>query len=335
MVVVGFMVVVFGYLFWKVSKIFDDQNYESVGKRGRWQFIRYRWAYILMLPALLTIAIWAYYPLARGTLMAFQDYNIRGFSRWIGFENFAAILRDPEFWFSLWVTLKYATLYMCFGFTAPIVLAFLLTEVPQGKTVFRSIYYLPAVLSGVIVIFLWKGFYDQYGPVNQIINFVIDMLNYLPGVQLEHTYTRWLESPGWVLFFCLLPNIWVAMGPGCLIYLAALKTVPDDLYEAADIDGAGIRHKVFHVALPQIRMLIVINFVGAMVGCMKGSGELMLAMTGRGPLHALRANRVDRPADILGSFWLSAFWYSHGHGLDSGVAADWFYGDATEEAESG
>ncbi|KKK53110.1 hypothetical protein LCGC14_3098060, partial [marine sediment metagenome] len=76
---------------------------------------------------------------------------------------------------------------------------------------------------------------------------------------------------------------WVSMGPGCLIYLAALKTVPEEIYEAADIDGAGILQKVFHVAVPNIKGLIMINFIGVMVATVKGGGQFALAMTGGGP----------------------------------------------------
>src|ERR1035438_5936237 len=97
-----------------------------------------------MLPAVGTIALWAYYPLARGSVMAFQDYNVRGFVHWIGMENIATVLFDDEFWYAMWVSLKYASLFIVFGFVAPIVLAFLLTEVPRGKLLFRSVYYLPA-----------------------------------------------------------------------------------------------------------------------------------------------------------------------------------------------
>ena len=82
---------------------------------------------------------------------------------------------------------------------------------------------------------------------------------------------------------CLLPTVWAGMGPGCLIYLAALKTVPEELYDAADMDGAGIRQKIFTVSLPVIKVLIMINFIGAMIGAVRGSGGFVLAMTGGGP----------------------------------------------------
>jgi multiple sugar transport system permease protein len=236
-----------------------------------------------MLLAVGTIALWAYYPLARGSVMAFQDYNVRGFVHWIGMENIATVLFDDEFWYAMWVSLKYASLFMVFGFVAPIVLAFLLTEVPRGKLLFRSLYYLPAVLSGVVVIFLWKGFYGSQGMINQVLNFFVGLFNHLPHIHLAEVHTSWLESPQFALFFCLLPIIWAGMGPGCLIYLAALKTVPDDLYEAADIDGAGVLSKVFLIALPSIKSLVMINFIGVIIATIKGGGEFILAMTGGGP----------------------------------------------------
>ena len=252
-------------------------------RRDRWQFEKYKWAYIILLPAAVTIALWSYYPLARGSIMAFQNYNIRGFSEWIGIGNFANCLFDIEFWYAMWVSLKYASLFAVFGFPAPIILAILLTEVPKGKILFRTIYYLPAMLTGVVVIYLWKSFYGEYGMINEVLAFFIHLLNYIPGVELDAIRVAWLQSADFALFFCLLPTIWAGMGPGCLIYLAALKTVPDELYEAADIDGAGIFQKIRHVTIPRIKGLIMINFIGVMVGSFKGSGGFALAMTGGGP----------------------------------------------------
>jgi len=275
---------VFALVFRRVFRVFAEaQIYAGLGARGAWQFSRLKWAYALMLPALGSIALWAYYPLGRGAVMAFLDYNVRGFSRWIGMENFANVLFDAEFWFAVWISIQWALLYMLFGFCMPIVLALLLTEVPRGKLLFRMIYYLPAVLSGVVVIFLWKGFYSEYGLVNQMVNFCIGLLNRIPGVSLAEKSADWLTQPQAALACCLLPTIWAGMGPGCLIYLAALKTIPEEIYEAADIDGAGILDKIRHVTIPGIKGLILINFIGVMVAHLKTGGEFILAMTGGGP----------------------------------------------------
>lgn len=315
------IIVIFVLVCWRVSRVFADQAETIPGsKRGAWEFGRYKWAYILMIPAVGSIFLWEYYPLVRGMIMAFQDYNVRGFSEWIGMENFAFVLYDPEFWFSLWVTFKYAFLFMLFGFCTPIVLAILLTEVPRGKILFRTIYYLPAVLTGVVTLLLWKGFYGEYGMINQVMNFFIEIVNWvLPAAyELDPVRTRWLDSPGSALFFCLLPIIWAGLGPGCLIYLAALKTIPEDLYEAADIDGATIWHKVFHIAVPGIKGLILINFIGTMVGLMKSSGANMLAMTGGGPFNPYGQTEVTG----LRIFW-EAFGYLR---FGTAVSMAWILG---------
>ena len=84
------------------------------------------------------------------------------------------------------------------------------------------------------------------------------------------------------MYCVILPTVWAGMGPGCLIYLAALKTIPEEIYEAADIDGAGFLGKVWHITVPSIKVLILINFIGAVVNAFRVSGYI-LAMTGGGP----------------------------------------------------
>ena len=296
MTVVIVTVLAFGYVFYRVFKVFTP---EQLTHSGGWQMRRYKWAYLLLLPAVGTILLWQYYPLARGTVMAFQDYNVRGFSTWVGMDNFANALFDRHFWFSLWVSLKYAFLFMLFAFFTPIFLAILLQEVPKGKILFRVIYYLPAVLSGAVVLFLWKSFYSPAGPVNQLIEYVVAALNFIFRSEIQFVPIDWLSSKTFALPFCLLPTIWAGMGPGCLIYLAALKTIPEDLYEAADLDGASLQQKIFKVTLPSIKVLIMINFIFALVGSIRGAGSFMLAMTGGGPARA---------TEVVGlTIWYTAF----------------------------
>jgi ABC-type sugar transport system permease subunit/ABC-type glycerol-3-phosphate transport system substrate-binding protein len=280
-----FIFTVFILVLLKVFKTFSKSVIRSDEDRarGEWQFGRNKVAYLILLPAVLSIAVWSYWPLMRGTVMAFQDYNVRGFSTWTGFDNFATVLFSNEFWYALYVSLKYTILFMTFGFIAPIILALMLAEVPKGKILFRVIYYLPAMLSGVVVIFLWKGFYGQHGMINQVLNFGVIAVNWIFGANITEFSIVWLNSPSFALVFCLLPTVWAGMGPGCLIYLAALKGIPDDLYEAADIDGAGSTQKAWYIAIPSIKALISINFIGAAIGCMQSGSSFVLAMTGGGP----------------------------------------------------
>ncbi|MBN1555996.1 MAG: extracellular solute-binding protein [Phycisphaerae bacterium] len=280
------ILILFIFVFWLVFRSFAASQQRIPGQKvGRWEFIRYKWAYLILIPAIGSLLLWAYYPLLKGTIISFQDYNVRGFSTWVGMKNFADVLFHGEFWHSMLVSLKYAVLFAFFGFTAPIALAVLLSEVPRGKIFYRTMFYLPAVLTGLIMIYLWRGFYGQFGMVNQVINIFVNFLNwFLPqSMELSEIHRNWLEDPNLAMICILLPVIWAGMGPGCLIYLAALKTIPEEIYEAADLDGAGVWTKTFHVALPNIKMLIMINFIGAMVATFKGGGQFALAMTGGGP----------------------------------------------------
>ena len=178
------VIAIFAGVMWRVTHLFKAPEAAAVDRRGG-----YRRAYLLMAPALLSIAVWMYWPLLRGSIIAFQDYSVIDASRWVGSANFSTVLFDPEFWFSLRISIIYALLFIAIGFWAPIALALLLQEVPRGSTFFRIVFYLPAVLSGVVVIFLWKSFYAPQGLVNQIINLGVWRAQLppgraLPGIQL-------------------------------------------------------------------------------------------------------------------------------------------------------
>lgn len=229
------------------------------------------YAYMLLLPAVASVLLWQYYPLLRGTLMAFQNYNLVGSSPFVGVANFSDVLFDPGFWHSVYVTIAYTALYMAFAFITPIILALLLSEIPRGKIFFRTVFYLPAVLSGLVVMFLWKSFYTPTGLLNSVLSFL--------GIHLTGS---WLDTPSLAMAAVLLPVVWAGMGPGSLIYLAALKTIPDEFYEAADIDGANVVRKVWNITIPSMKMLIMINAVGAFIGAFMSS-ETIFAMTGGGP----------------------------------------------------
>jgi len=268
--------VAFALGMWRVMKTFAPPEDIPGQRRGRWQLWRYRWAYVILLPGVGTIALWRYYPLIRGMFMGFQDYRVMGSSPWVGLDNFANVLWDKQYWYALWVSTKYALMFMMFGFVAPIILALLLHEVPRGKILFRTIYYLPAVITGLVVMFLWKSFYKPEGLLNQFVNIFMNVLG------REEVHWNWLDNPDWALICCLAPVVWAGAGPGCLIYLAALKTIPDEIYEAGDIDGATPLQKILFITFPSLKALIIINFVSAFVGAFK-TAQLLFVMTGGGP----------------------------------------------------
>src|ERR1051325_1486044 len=124
----------------------------GIGPQKKWNFRKYAWAYGLLIPALGTVFLWQYLPLVRGSVMAFQDYRLLGQSIWVGVDNFGALLFDSYWWTSVWNALRYSFLTLALTFLPPIILAILLQEAPRGKLLFRTIYYLPAVISGIVTV---------------------------------------------------------------------------------------------------------------------------------------------------------------------------------------
>ena len=343
-VLLGILVAYF-FVFRKIFRIFTPPKSILGVKQETWGFRRYFWAYVLLIPAVLTILLWQYVPLARGSVMAFQDYKIIGQSAWVGVDNFGNLIVDSYWWSSVWNAFRYSLLVICLTFLPPMILAVLLQEVPKGKLLFRMIYYLPAVISGLVTMLLWKQFYEpsEFGALNQIVLsipaigfvgiggilmficfmfarrlafyrlwgimciFIIVGLilfgavsalafpvlfpahesagqilsQFLPRlIQTNTEPYRWLFNPNTAMIACVIPMVWAGMGPGCLIYLAALKGIPEDYYEAADIDGATFIDKILFVVFPTLKALIVINFVGAFINSWYHSTGNILVMTG-------------------------------------------------------
>jgi len=247
------------------------------------------YAWIFLLPAVGTIFMWRYVPLVSGSLMSFYDYKILGGSTFIGLDNFIEAVGQPIFWRALLNTFLYTVLTMTFGFVTPIILALFLSEVPRLKITFRMLFYLPALTSQLVLMFLWRHlFYNptKFGILNQIIGWV--------GIPPQ----TWLQDPRLAMACIVLPAVWAGAGPGSIIYLAALKTVPDDLYEAAEIDGASVFQKIRLVTLPYLKALIIINFFGAFIGSFHATQNIFV-MTMGGPEKATHTLSLE--------IWFNAF----------------------------
>jgi len=226
--------------------------------------------WLFLAPAVLSVALWSYYPLVKGAVMAFQDYKIVGEASWVGLDNFIRVASDPGFWRAWGRTLQYVLLTIILGFTTPVILAVLLTEIPRGKVFFRMVYFLPHLTSALVITLLWKMMFDP--TENGMLNQMLAMF----GIA-RHS---WLQDPAWAMTCCILPGVWAGAGMASLIYIAALGSLPPDYYEAAAIDGAGIFARFRHITLPQLMPLMVINFVGAFIAAFQGMGSIFLLTFG-------------------------------------------------------
>jgi multiple sugar transport system permease protein len=278
-ILVLFLVITFFMVKVAKSALSEKKNEENVTV-GKNNLYRYILPITFMLPALLVVFTFNYVPLLRGSLMAFYDYKIVGESVFVGIDNFIDVLTSESFWWSLYVTIKFMLISLTVGFFLPIIVALMLDEIPWGKYFLRTVYYLPAVTSGLVIMLMWKEFYSE-DPTG--------MLNSLFAHFGLGPY-KFLKDPNMALLCIVIPSAWAAAGPGSILYLAALKCIPKELYEASAVDGARWYHKIRFVTFPTLMPLIIINFIGAFLAAMQGMGNI-LVMTGGGP---------DRQTQVLG-----------------------------------
>jgi multiple sugar transport system permease protein len=247
-------------------------------------------AYGLLCAALLVFAGFSWYPIVRGILLSFQQVNFVTAPTWVGLENFQKLFADPQFGEAWLNTLLFTALALVFGFAVPFAVAVLLNELRHGKGYFRLVVYLPVMLPPVVVALLWKWFYDP-GP--GLFNTALHAVG-LPGL-------AWLNSPTTAMLSLVLVSTWANMGSATLIYLAALQTIPGDLYEAAELDGAGLWRRLRHVTIPQTRFALLVMLLLQIVATMQVFTEPYI-MTGGGP--------GDSTVTVLLLLYRYAFFYN-------------------------
>lgn len=232
-------------------------------------------AYLFLLPALVIFATFSWYPIVRGLIISFQSVNLKDPPVWVGLDNFQLLLIDPNFAVA-WKNAAYFTvLGLLIGYVVPVGLGVLVNEMRHGKSYFRLAFYLPVILPPMASLILWKmGLYNSdWG----LLNMGLKSLG-LPRV-------LWLDSTQWAMPSLVIFSTWANAGGTMLLYLAALQGVPAHLYDAAEIDGAGIGQRFLHITLPQIRGVMLILLVLQIIGTMQVFTEPFV-MTGGGPANA-------------------------------------------------
>lgn len=194
-------------------------------------------------------------PLLFSLFASFTDYNITSRMNFIGLDNFKRMFTiDDLFKTSLWNTLYYVLFSVPLTTAGAIFLSVLLNQKVKGMKFFRTLYYLPAILSGVAVYFLWM---QLLSPSTGLVN------TFLAWFGIEGP--AWLFDPEWTKPALLLMKMW-SVGGGMLLYLASLQGVSNSLYEAADLDGAGVMQKFFYITLPMISPIIFFDVLTSTIG---------------------------------------------------------------------
>ncbi|MGI5236631.1 carbohydrate ABC transporter permease [Dactylosporangium sp. CA-139066] len=230
---------------------------------------------LFALPLLIIFGVFSWWPIVRSVVMSFQKTNLVGDPKWVGWHNFQFVLTDPDLPTAIRNTLYFALLALVIGFPIPLVTAVLISSVRRRKGLYSVLAYLPVVVPPVVAVLLWKFFYD--GAADGVFNTILSYVGLGP-------YT-WLSSPSMAMPSLVVEATWAAAGGTVIIYLAALIGVPDELYDAAEVDGAGIWRKVWHVTMPQLRGVLLITFILQIIGTVQVFLEPYLFTDG-GPANA-------------------------------------------------
>ena len=236
------------------------------------------WAFVA--PALALIGVFFFVPVLAGLFLSFTDFDIYAIgrpdtARFMGLENYRQVLSNPIFWQALGNTLLFVALGGPLSALTSLVAAMLVSaKRVRYPGLFRSIFFMPVVTTLVAVAIVWRYLYHpQYG-----------LLNWALGAVGIHP-VDWLGDPHWAMFAIILMAVWKNFGYNMLIFIAGLQSIPEDLYEAAHLDGAGGWAQFRHVTLPSLAPTFL--FVGVMT--MLGNFQLFAepyVMTQGGPLKA-------------------------------------------------
>jgi multiple sugar transport system permease protein len=230
-------------------------------------------AHGFLIGAVLCFAIFSWYPMVREILLSFQRTSL-GVTTWAGWANYREIFHDPQFWQAWRNTLEYTFLALVLGYAVPFFTAILLNELRHAKGYLRVLVYLPVMLPPASALLLFAYFYDPtYGLFNHLLHAA-----HLP-------VSQWVQSPGtgvhdFALLSVVIASTWMNMGGATLIYLAALQNIPGELYEAAELDGAGLLKRIRHITIPQTRLILSMLLMLQVVATMQMFVEAFILTNG-------------------------------------------------------
>jgi len=230
---------------------------------------------LFILPAVLYLLVFLIIPIATAIVISLTKYSILSSPQFIGFKNYIRIFSMPTFWNSLQVT----GLYIVMRLTGIILLSFFMAlainQNLPGGSFFQAVYFMPYVFPLAVTSIIWKLFYQPFGLIEQFTNLI----------GLEPIF--WLTSANTALLGITITTVWSAAGYYSIIILAGLQTIPKDVLEAAEIDGANRIRRFIHIILPYLKPTIFFILVVGTINSIRGFPPFLI-MTGGGPGNATR-----------------------------------------------
>lgn len=230
--------------------------------------------YLFLLPAAIVLVIFFFIPFFQTFLLSFLDYSTNIYKpEFVGLANYTKLFHNPVFYKVLWNTFVYLFVAVPILVIFPLFLAILINQKIKGVTLYKILIYLPVIVSIVVAAIAFKWLYADQG----ILNYVVTSLGFKP--------IGWLTDPNFALYSVIIVTIWKGIGYYMIIYLASLMSVPNELYEACDIDGANFLTKHLTVTVPHVMPTIALVSTISAISAMKVFAEIYV-MTKGGPLNS-------------------------------------------------
>lgn len=231
---------------------------------------------MFLLPAGIILLLFFFVPFLESFMLSFQGYRHDIYNpQWVGLQNYIELFNSPVFWKTMVNTFIYLIGVVPVLVILPLVIAVLVNQKLRGITIFRALIYIPVIVSIVVAGIAWKWLYASNGLLNYFMS-----LMHLPEIP-------WLTSPAIAIFSVMAVTIWKGLGYYMVIYLAALMSVPKDLYEAADIDGANTFYKHLNVSVPHLKPTMALVSIISSISAMKVFVEIYV-MTQGGPMNSTK-----------------------------------------------
>ena len=199
-------------------------------------------AYLFLLPALIIFALFSWYPIITTIVYSFQKVGLTGPSEWVGLQNYTRMFGNPVFVVAWKNVLGFVGLSIVFGFIVPIILALMINEMRRFGSIFQVITYIPTLVPIAIALLIWRFI---YAPEGGVLNSALKLVNIVPQL--------WLQDPNTVKLALIIIMTWLGAGGSILIYLAALKEINPEVYEAAELDGVSPLNRIIFITLPLLK----------------------------------------------------------------------------------
>jgi multiple sugar transport system permease protein len=237
-------------------------------------FKKYGAGLLFLAPAALIYLLFQWIPILNNLVLGFQDFVPGIDPTWTGIVNFQAVLGDPLLPRAAWNTLEFVGLCLVFGYAVPILVALVLSELPRGKGFLRLAIYLPKIIPGIALYIIWMWiFHPTLGALNQFLAVF--------GVEPQ----KWLLSKDQVMGCLVLMATWSGFGATAVLYMASLTNIREELYEAAELEGASVAQRVRFITLPALLPTMELLLLLQVIATLQVLQEPFV-MTGGGPDNA-------------------------------------------------